>query len=74
MCKIKHKSWLEILGHGTGLLVLGLPSLDFGYWVLGHAETNENSNKSVNQRFREEKNCGVWFEKLMLFVSSIHSC
>lgn len=74
MCNIKPKSWLEILGHGSGLLVLGLPSLDFGSWVLRHAETNENNNKSVNQRFQKEKNCGVWFEKLMPFVSSMHSC
>ena len=30
--------------------------------------------KSGIQGFREEKNYGIWFGKLMLFVSSIHSC
>ena len=30
--------------------------------------------KSGIQRFQEEKNYGIWFGKLMPFVSSMHSC
>ena len=73
MCNIKPKSWLEILVHESVILVLGLQSLDFGPWVLVHAEINESKDKSVNQKFQEENNCGVRFGKLMPFVSLMHS-
>ena len=39
-----------------------------------HEAATKKKTKSGIQRFQEEKNYGIWFGKLMPFVSSMHSC